>query len=70
MPELKCCVTEKTTQALYVKRNIEARSCHYYCCGKVVSATYSKCVFVALDIQHAMLMRYIILLSASCHVLQ
>jgi len=28
------------------------------------------CVFVALDIQHAMLMRYNILLSVYCHVLQ
>jgi hypothetical protein len=70
MPELGCCVKEKTTQALYVNCNIEARSCNHYYSGKAISVTYSKCVFVALDIQHAMPMRHIILLSVSCPILR
>jgi len=37
------------------KRNIEARSCNHCCSGKAVSITYSESVFVALVIQHAVL---------------
>ena len=47
-----CCV-RYTRQATYVWRSIEARSCNHCCCGKPISITYSGCVFVALDIQHA-----------------
>jgi len=41
------------------KRNIEARPCNYCCIEKAISITYSKCVFAALGIQHAMHMRHI-----------
>jgi hypothetical protein len=42
---------------MYVSSNIEARSRHPCCSGKIV--TYSENVFVALVIQHAMRMRHI-----------
>ena len=48
----------KTRQLIYVQRNIEARSCNHCCRGKAIIITYSKCVFVALTIQHAMRMRH------------
>ena len=49
-----------TRQAINVYRNIEARS--YRCCGgKAMSVTYSVCMFVALVIQRAMLMRLIVI---------
>jgi hypothetical protein len=39
--------------AMYVQRNIEARSCNHYCSAKAKSITQTECVFVALGIQHA-----------------
>jgi hypothetical protein len=48
------------------KRNILARSRNHCCCGKALSITYSKCVSVALIIQHAMRMRRIILALLAC----
>jgi len=45
---------------MYVYRSIKARSCNHYCSGKAISATYYKCVSVALLIQHAMLMHHIV----------
>ena len=37
-----------TRQAVYVWRNIEARSCNHCCSGKATSITYSECVFCSL----------------------
>jgi hypothetical protein len=43
------------------KRNIKARSCNDFCCGKAISITYSECVPVALIMQHAKRMHRITL---------
>jgi hypothetical protein len=53
----------KQRQAMYVYRNIEARSCDHCCSGKAMSVTYSECVSLALGIQHAMRIRHFILSS-------
>ena len=37
---------------MHVKRNTYARSRNHFCCGKVISITYSGYVLVALVIQH------------------
>jgi hypothetical protein len=50
---------QKTRQAIYVQRNIEARSCNH-CCRVKASITYCKCVSVALGTQDAMRMRHIV----------
>jgi hypothetical protein len=57
-------------QAMYVQRNIKARSCSHCCHGKAISVTYSECVFVALVIQHAKRMRRVILTSVASPALQ
>jgi hypothetical protein len=44
---------------MYAQGKTGARSCIFLCSGKVVSNTYSECVFAALRIQHAMLTRRI-----------
>jgi hypothetical protein len=48
-------------QAMYVTRNIGARSCNNYCCGKAISITYFECMFVALGIQNSMRMRTLVI---------
>jgi len=55
---------------MYVLHNIGERSCNHCCCGKAISITYSECVFVASVIQHAMLMRRVILSSVASPPLQ
>jgi len=54
-------------QAMYVKLNIEVRLCNR--CGKTVSTTYSKSVFVALGIEHAMSIRHIVIFGLSGSVI-
>jgi hypothetical protein len=39
---------------MYVQQNTEAHSSNHCCSGKAVNITHSKCLFVALGIQHAM----------------
>jgi hypothetical protein len=55
---------------MYVQRNTEEHSYNQRCCGKATSITRSECVFVALGIEHAKLMRRIILSHAACSALQ
>jgi hypothetical protein len=55
-----------TTEAMYVQRNVEARSPNNCCREKAIGITYSECVFVALLVQHAMRMRRIILSYVAC----
>jgi len=45
---------------MYARGNIEARSRHQCRRGKAIIITYYECVSVALVIQHAKCMRYVI----------
>jgi len=45
---------------MYVQRSTEALSCSHYYNVKAINITYSECVFVALDIQHAIRMLHVI----------
>ena len=42
---------------MYVKHNIEASSCYHCCSGSAISVTCYECMYVALVIPNAMLMR-------------
>ena len=46
---------------MYVQHNIETRACNHCCSGKVIIIVYSECVFVALEMQHAMHMCHIVI---------
>ena len=56
---------KKKRQAIYIKRNIKARSYNHYGSGKAISITVPKCVFVALVFQYAVRMRPIIVCKLS-----
>jgi hypothetical protein len=43
-----------TRKEVIISRNIEERSCNYYCSRKAINLTYSECVSAALVVQHAM----------------
>jgi len=51
---------EKTRRVCMYKRNNEARSCNHCCRGGAESITYSECMSVALDIQHASSMHHVV----------
>jgi hypothetical protein len=42
-------------------RNCEARSFNHFCSGSAMSITYSQIVFVALGIQYAMQIHYVVI---------
>jgi hypothetical protein len=46
---------------MYVQCNTETRACNNCCSGKAIIIIYSECVFVALEIQHAMHMCHIVI---------
>jgi len=52
-------------QAMYIKRNIEARLCNHCCSGKAISIAYSTCVFVDFVIQHVMVIRHTVICGLS-----
>ena len=50
-----------TRQIMYVKRNIQARSCNHCCSGQAIIITFFESVFLALGIQHANIMYHIVI---------
>jgi hypothetical protein len=52
-------------QPMYLYPDIEARSCNHCYSGKAIHITFSECVSVALGIQHAMHMHYIVICGLS-----
>ena len=56
---------ENDRQCTY-QRNIGSHSRIHCCRGKAINITYNQCMFVALIIQHAELMRLIILATVAC----
>jgi hypothetical protein len=56
---------KKEKQCTY-KRNIQAHSRNHFSRGKAIRISYSECVSVPLNIQHAKRTRRIVLLSMAC----
>jgi len=50
-----------TRQAMYVKRNTEARTCKHSYIGNAIRIAYSECALVDLGILHAMCKRHIVI---------
>jgi len=48
-----------------LEHNHKARLCNHYCYGKTTSISYFECLSVALDIQHAVRMRDIVVCGLS-----
>jgi hypothetical protein len=48
-----------------VQCNTETRSCKHSCSGKAMRITYCECVFVALAIEHVVLMRHFVICGLS-----
>jgi len=61
--------TQKKVMRSTYKRNNRKRLCNQRCPGKAISITYSECVSVSLDIQHAKHMRCAISSSVACPAL-
>ena len=59
-----------TIQAMYVQRNILARSRNFCCSGEAIVTKYYEYVFVALVTQHALHMCRIVLSSVARPALQ
>jgi hypothetical protein len=53
-------------EAKYVWRNIEVRLCNHCYSAEAISIKQSECVSVALQIQHAMRIRHIVIFGLSC----
>jgi hypothetical protein len=70
VPRKHTAVKKKQEEQCRYKRNIKTRSRNHCCLGKAISLTYSECVSVALDTQHAKRMRHIILSPVASLALQ
>ena len=66
--EIECAVSNRTGN-VPVHRNIEASACNHCCSGEATNITYSQCMFLTFDVQHATRTHRIILLSVACPVL-
>ena len=55
---------------MYVKCNVEGRSCNNSCSGRAISVTYCEYGFVALGIQHAKRMRRVVICGLSGSTIQ
>jgi len=52
----------KNKKAVHAQRNNESLSCNHCFSGKTISTTYcERVLFVALDIQHAMRKRHVVI---------
>ena len=57
----------ETRETMYVLRKVEAHACNQFCSAKEIRISYHESVLVALGIQHAMLMRHIVMMPAQLY---